>query len=146
MESAYQPSSTTTTAASPSGLLEGDGARSVSTAGGTVRGRTGNLQAQLADALDSGAGVIRQRASSLSAAQGTGATEGSATNVLERVTPQVLAQGELAAKVMERGAVWLRENDLSDVEGRLVGELKQNPLRTLGIAAVLGFLVAGRRR
>ena len=146
MESASQPSSSATSAADQAGSIAGEARASVSSAVATVRGRAGNLQAQLADALDSGAGVIRKRAGSMSAAQPGDATPGAAANVLERVTPQVVAQGELAATAMERGATWLRETDLSEIEGRIVGELEKSPLRTLGIAAVLGFLVAGRRR
>ena len=124
----------------------GEGRTPVGSAVDSVRGRAGHLQAQLADALDSGASVIRERATSLSAAAHADASGGSTSPVIERFSPQVLAQGELAANVMERGATWLRENDFSDLEARLVSELKQNPMRTLGIAAVVGFLVAGRRR
>jgi hypothetical protein len=114
----------------------------------SLSGRAGDLKTQLADALDSGAGVLRERASSLApTAQGDGATTASsAGGVVEQALPRIAAQGELAASVMERGATWLRETDLSGLEGRILGQLEEHPVRTLGIAAALGFLVAGRRR
>ena len=114
----------------------------------SVRGRAGNLKGQLADALESGAGVIRQRASALApTSQGDGAEAGtSGGSAVEQAIPRIAAQGELAANVMERGAAWLRETDLSGLEGRILGQLEEHPVRTLGIAAALGFLVAGRRR
>lgn len=102
-----------------------------------LRAKSGNIQAGLADLLDSSAQTIRSRAISASEAAGGAVGDGAA----ERLAPS----GEATAAVLERGAMWLRENDLSDVEARLTAELKQHPARTLLVAAGIGFLLSRRR-
>jgi ElaB/YqjD/DUF883 family membrane-anchored ribosome-binding protein len=153
MESSQQTSPQDQPASTEQGTsLVADARHTLSSAAESVRGRAGNLQAQLADALDSGASVLRQRSAALAptdAADGASGASGSASGVaavVEQAGPQIAAQGEMAANLMERGATWLRETDLSELEGRLLGQLERNPIRTLGIAAAVGFLVAGRRR
>jgi ElaB/YqjD/DUF883 family membrane-anchored ribosome-binding protein len=102
----------------------------------TVRAKTGNMQAGLADLLDSSAQVIRSRAAASESADGaTGDT----------AAARLAQSGEATAALLERGAMWLRENDLSDLEGRLTAQLRENPGRTLLIAAAVGFLVSRRR-
>jgi hypothetical protein len=103
----------------------------------TVRRKTGNLQAGLADLLDSSARSIRQRGATVGDAAGGAIGDAAA----ERLTQS----GEAAASVLEHGAIWLRENDLSDVEARVKGQLEQHPTRTLLVAAGVGFLLSRRR-
>ncbi len=103
----------------------------------SARAKTGNMQAGLADLLDSSAKVIRARGVSASDA---------ADGVIGDDAAERLAQsGETTAAVLERGAMWLRENDLSDVEARVTSHLKKNPTQTLLIAAGIGFLLSRRR-
>lgn len=105
----------------------------------TVRGKTGNMQATLADLMDSSARVIRSRAT---AVPDTAAAE----KLGDAASEQVMQAGATAADVLERGAMWLRENDLSDLEGRVTTHLKANPASSLLIAAGVGFLLSRRRR
>ena len=102
----------------------------------TVRGKTGNMQAGLADLLDSSAQAIRTRAVAAADAAGEPG-DGAADRLAE--------SGEATAAVLERGAMWLRENDLSDLEARLTTQLKEHPTRTLLMAAGIGFLLSRRR-
>ena len=103
----------------------------------TVRAKTGNLQAGLADLLDSSAQVIRSRSAAATDA-GNGASDGEAAG-------RLVQSGDATAAVLERGAMWLRENDLSDVEARLTSQLESHPTRTLLVAAGIGFLLSRRR-
>ena len=103
----------------------------------TVRRTTGNMQAGLADLLDSSAQVIRSRGNAASDAADGAAGDGAA----ERLA----ASGEATAAVLERGAMWLRENDLSDIEDRVTAQLREHPARTLLVAAGIGFLLSRRR-
>jgi len=109
----------------------------------STRARVGSLQAQLADAMDSSAHVLRERAASLSQADTAGRTTSGSGTVVD--APQFVEQGELVAGVLEGGATWLRENDLGEMEARLMQQLRTHPARTLGVAAALGFLIARRR-
>jgi ElaB/YqjD/DUF883 family membrane-anchored ribosome-binding protein len=107
----------------------------------TVRATTGNLQAQLADVLDSSASAIRSRAAGATVgAQGDGTSAAAAT---VDAAPSA-DTGEAVAAMMERGAMWLRENDLSDLEDQLTHQLEHHPVRTLAIAAGIGFLISRR--
>jgi ElaB/YqjD/DUF883 family membrane-anchored ribosome-binding protein len=103
----------------------------------TVRAKTGNLQAGLADMLDSSAQVIRSRAASAGDAS-DGASDGTAAG-------RLVQSGDATAAVLERGAMWLRENDLSDVQARLTSQIESHPTRTLLVAAGIGFLLSRRR-
>lgn len=103
----------------------------------TARAKTGNMQAGLADLLDSSAQVIRKRGAAASDAAGTAVGDGAAERLAQ--------SGEATAAVLERGALWLRENDLSDVEARVTSHVKKNPTQTLLIAAGIGFLLSRRR-
>ena len=95
------------------------------------------MQAGLADLLESSAQVIRSRGVSASEAAGSAVGDGAAERLAQ--------SGEATAAVLERGALWLRENDLSDVEARVTSHLKKNPTQTLLIAAGIGFLLSRRR-
>ena len=103
----------------------------------TARVKTGNMQAGLADLLDSSAQVIRKRGAAASDAAGSAVGDGAAERLAQ--------SGEATAAVLERGALWLRENDLSDVEARVTSHVKKNPTQTLLIAAGVGFLLSRRR-
>jgi ElaB/YqjD/DUF883 family membrane-anchored ribosome-binding protein len=106
----------------------------------TVRAKTGNLQAQLADALDSSASAIRHRAQGATRdAQGDGRSVAATTGVAPMADT-----GEAVASMMERSAMWLRENDLSDLENQLTHQLEKHPVRTLAVAAGIGFLISRR--
>ena len=103
----------------------------------TVRAKTGNMQAGLANLLDSSAQVIRSRGVAASEAAGGAVGDGAAERLAQ--------SGEATAAVLERGAMWLRETDLSGVEARLTAQLKENPTRTLLVAAGIGLLLSRRR-
>jgi ElaB/YqjD/DUF883 family membrane-anchored ribosome-binding protein len=102
-----------------------------------VRAKTGNLQAGLADLLDSSAQVIRSKGHA--AADTAGGASGDAGS------ERLVQTSDATAAVLERGAMWLRENDLSDVEARLTHQVKAHPTRTLLVAAGIGFLLSRRR-
>jgi ElaB/YqjD/DUF883 family membrane-anchored ribosome-binding protein len=112
----------------------------LSDAAETVRAKTGNLQAQLAGALDSSASALRSRAGSA-----TASTQGDGTPAAaSAAAAPLLDTSETVASMMERGAMWLRENDLSELETQLTDQLEQHPVRTLAIAAGIGFLISRR--
>ena len=130
----------------------------------SVRGAAGNMQTTLANALESGAAALRQRTASLGGeveagsgdaatsnfASGTAAGVGSAISraegqVIAAVAPRAAETGDVVASLMERGATWLREADLSELEGHVTTQVKQYPVRTLAIAAGIGLLIARRR-
>jgi hypothetical protein len=103
----------------------------------TVRAKTGNMQAGLADLLESSAQAIRSRGVSAADSAGSAVGDGAAERLAQ--------SGEATADILERGAMWLRENDLSDVEERVTRQLEQHPARTLLVAAGIGFLLSRRR-
>lgn len=112
-------------------------AEKVSGAVESVRGKAGNMQAGLADLLESSAEMIRSRGIAASDAAGGAVGDGAAERLAQ--------SGEATAAVLERGAMWLRETDLSDVEARVTTQLKEHPARTLLVAAGIGFLLSRRR-
>jgi hypothetical protein len=109
----------------------------VSGAAEAVRAKTGNIQAGLADLLESSAEAIRSRGTSAADSIGEAAGDGAAERLAQT--------GEATADILERGAMWLRENDLSDLEGRVTDQLERHPARTLLVAAGIGFLLSRRR-
>ena len=98
---------------------------------GSARGGTGNLQATLADRLEAGAETIRRRPAISPGSRG-GTEKASRT----------IADG------MERSAMWLRENDVTDIDKLLQRELRERPGRVALIALGLGIVIgrASRRR
>jgi hypothetical protein len=109
----------------------------VSGAVDSVRARTGNMQAGLADLLESSAQAIRSRGVSAADSAGSAVGDGAAERLAQT--------GEATADILERGAMWLRDNDLSDLEERITGQLERHPARTLLVAAGIGFLLSRRR-
>ncbi|GAC1652377.1 MAG: hypothetical protein NVS4B3_14500 [Gemmatimonadaceae bacterium] len=93
-----------------------------------VRATTGNLQAGLADMLDAGAQAVRERGQ-VSAGQG-----------------RLGDSSEFVAIGFERAALWLRENDVSDLESMARRQIDQHPGRTTLLALGLGFLLSRPRR
>jgi hypothetical protein len=98
---------------------------------GSARDGTGNVQATLADRLEAGAEKMRNRPAIAIGSQRR-AEQASRT----------IADG------MDRSAMWLRENDLTDIGGLLRRELRERPGRVALIALGLGIIVgrASRRR
>jgi|1185.fasta_scaffold29872_1 hypothetical protein len=95
----------------------------------TVRGVTGNVQATLADTLDAGASALRERFG----------TSGASPN--EGVRARLGAAGGAVATRLESGALWLRENDVSDLKELLGHQLEHHPGRTALIALGIGVLI-----
>ena len=97
--------------------------------GGTleaVRRATGNVQATLADTLDAGASALRAR---------VGAPNDSG------VRARLGAAGGAVAHRREGGALWLRENDITDLKELLGHQLENHPGRTALIALGIGILI-----
>ena len=91
-----------------------------------VRGATGNAQATLADTLDAGATALRDRL-------GTPNAGG--------VRARLGAAGGAVATRLESGALWLRENDITDLKELLGHQLENHPGRTALIALGIGVLI-----
>jgi hypothetical protein len=95
-----------------------------------VRGKTGNVQATLADTLQTGAEAIRDHVASAATVSDS-----------EGAQSRVASAGDAVAGALERSAFWLRENDLTDL-GALVGrQLKEHPGRTALLALGVGVLI-----
>jgi hypothetical protein len=85
-----------------------------------VRGTTGNLQAIVADLLDDSARTLHGRAR---------------------------GQGEVALAVaLERSAMWLRENDLTELRAIVRTQLRDHPGRTALLALGAGVLIGRASR
>ena len=100
-----------------------------SNAGGAlqaVRGVTGNAQATLADTLDAGASALRDRL---------------ATPNESGVRARLGTAGGAVANRLESGALWLRENDITDLRELLGHQLENHPGRTALIALGIGVLI-----
>ena len=95
-----------------------------------VRGATGNVQATLADTLDAGASALRDR---------LGGTDTSPNG--SGVRARLGAAGGAVANRLESGAVWLRENDITDLKELIGHQLENHPGRTALIALGLGVLI-----
>ena len=91
-----------------------------------VRGVAGNAQATLADKLDAGATAVRRRL-------GTPNDAG--------VRGRLGAAGGRVANSLENGALWLRENDVTDLRALLGHQLENHPGRTALIALGIGVLI-----
>ena len=91
-----------------------------------VRGVTGNVQATLADTLDAGASALRER---LGSPNESG------------VRARLGAAGGAVANRLESGALWLRENDITDLRELLGHQLENHPGRTALIALGIGILI-----
>jgi hypothetical protein len=104
-----------------------------------AQARIGNAQARVADVLDSGAAGLRDHAES-------GTADDESSGAATTRDDSRLASTELAvAGMFERTALWLRENDLSDVQKIVTAQLEAHPLRTAFVAVAAGFLLSRRR-
>ena len=103
----------------------------------TVRAKTGNVQATLADTLQTGAEAIRDRVGSVGAPGHSGGAQS-----------RVASAGDAVAGALERSAFWLRENDLTDFRAVVGRQLKEHPGRTALVALGVGVLIgrASKRR
>lgn len=99
----------------------------------TVRGVTGNVQATLADTLDAGAEALRDRLATKS------------PNAA-RLRHGLGAAGDAVAERLEGTALWLRENDITDLRDLIDVQLKQHPGRTALVALGLGILIGRSSR
>jgi hypothetical protein len=98
-----------------------------------VRATAGNLQAVLADVLEDSAKALRGRAG----AEGEDAG-GAAASSSGRAR---LKAGEVAvAAALERSAMWLRENDLTELRTLAREQFREHPGRTALLALGVGFL------
>lgn len=95
-----------------------------------VRGVTGNAQATLADTLDAGASALRDQ---------LGGSDGSPND--SGVRARLGAAGGAVANRLESGALWLRENDITDLRGLIGQQLEHHPGRTALIALGIGILI-----
>lgn len=95
-----------------------------------VRGAAGNVQATLADTLDAGASALRDRLEVTDASPNDGS-----------VRARLGAAGGAVANRLESSALWLRENDITDLRALLAHQLENHPGRTAVIALGLGVLI-----
>jgi ribosome-binding protein aMBF1 (putative translation factor) len=94
----------------------------------TVRAKTGDAQATIADKLESGAQTIRHR------------VRGKRRTGIVRA-PRVRDTGEAVAERLDRSAYWLREHDVTDLGDLVRYQLERHPGRMALIALALGLLV-----
>ena len=109
----------------------------------SARGETGNLQATLADRLEAGARTLRARASGVTDDVRIG---GYRPAIASRARTEEASR--TIADSMDRTAMWLRENDITDLATLLKHELRERPARVALVALGVGILVgrATRRR
>jgi hypothetical protein len=100
---------------------------------GSVRAVTGNAQATLADKLEAGAEAIRDR------------FESGAPNA-DRLRGRLGTAGGALAEQLEGSALWLRENDITDLRDLIGKQLKDHPGRTALLALGLGILIGRSSR
>jgi ElaB/YqjD/DUF883 family membrane-anchored ribosome-binding protein len=98
---------------------------------GTVRDRAGQLKAQVADKLETGAERLRQRTTNTSKLD----------DAVAATKEKVAGASDRVATGMERTADWLRGTDMSSIQRGLEKQVKENPGRTLLIAAGIGYLI-----
>ena len=98
----------------------------------SAREKSGNLQASLADKLDAGAEAIRGR---VPIAQSRTEPGNRTANV-----------GQALAGMFEESAMWLRENDVTDLRSLLGNQLRERPARTALIALGIGIMLGRRLR
>jgi hypothetical protein len=96
----------------------------------SVRSATGNVQATLADKLDAGAEALRERLSTADPAPNSSS-----------VQARLGAAGSAVAERLEGSALWLRENDVTDLRELIGKQLKGHPGRTALVALAIGILL-----
>ena len=111
----------------------------------SARGGTGNLQATLADRLEAGAQTLRAR---VRGKPDDVRITGSRPSIASRSRARTGEASRTIADGMDRTAMWLRENDLTDLANLLQRELRERPGRVALVALGVGILVgrATRRR
>ena len=109
----------------------------------SARGETGNVQATVADRLEAGAQRLRARTSGMTDDVRIG---GRGRSIASRARTEEASRTIAAG--MDRTAMWLRENDLTDLATLLQRELRERPGRVALVALGVGILVgrATRRR
>ena len=115
--------------------------------GGTVldavRSGTGNVQATLADRLEASAETIREALGAHRAAERAPRVRRSRSPGAHR---RAVEAGVTVANRMDDTAMWLRENDLSDIGSLLRRELRDRPGRVALIALGVGILIGRASR
>jgi ElaB/YqjD/DUF883 family membrane-anchored ribosome-binding protein len=97
----------------------------------STRERAGQLKASLADSLDTNAEKLRQRT-----------TDTAKLDRALEITKERLADvSDHVATRMESTAEWLRAANMASVQRRLEKQVRENPARSLLIAAGVGFLL-----
>ncbi len=116
--------------------LAGNAQEKLADVGSTMRERAGNLKDSLADALETGADRLRQRGQGgqLAGSTGTGGMAVTGDGRVGQVTDRV-------AGGMDATADWLRDADLDGLRTSIEQQVKDHPVRTLLIAAGLGYLL-----
>ena len=108
----------------------------------SARAGAGNLQVSLADRLEAGADKIRTRSAGGDPWVGSLAPDSVSAAGRAREAGASLA----VADRMDRTAVWLRENDITDLGDLWRRELCERPGRVALIALGIGILVGGASR
>ncbi|MBK5187231.1 MAG: hypothetical protein JJD97_03240, partial [Gemmatimonadaceae bacterium] len=91
----------------------------------TIRDRAGQMKASLADKLESGADALRQSTTETPKLD----------RALSATKDKVAGASERLATGMEQTAEWLRSGDMASIQRGLEKQVKENPGRTLLIAA-----------
>ena len=97
----------------------------------SLRERAVRLKSELADRLETNAGRLRRRAND------TAALDDAIASTKERVADA----SDRVASGMEKSADWLRNANMSNLQRGLLRQVKENPGRTLLIAAGIGYLL-----
>jgi ElaB/YqjD/DUF883 family membrane-anchored ribosome-binding protein len=97
----------------------------------SIRERAVQLKTQLADRLETNADRLRRRA------HDTAALDDAIATTKERVADA----SDRVASGMEKSADWLRNANMSNLQRGLERQVKENPGRTLLIAAGIGYLL-----
>lgn len=129
-----EPGTFGTASAEPGGTAEkviADVKGSISEAESTIQERAGQLKGSIADKLESGAESLRSRS----------ASTGGLDNAVAATKDKVAGAGDRIATGMEQTAGWLRGADMASMQRGLEKQVKDNPARTLLIAAGVGWLL-----
>ena len=108
-----------------------------------VRSGTGNVQATLADRLEASAETIRE---ALGADRAAGRAPRVRRSRSPGAQPRAVDASVAVASRMDHTAMWLRENDLSDIGSLLRRELRDRPGRVALIALGVGILMGRASR
>lgn len=104
---------------------------SIGDAESTIQEKASHLKGTLADKLESGAESLRSRSTNT----------GGLDNAVSATKQKVAGAGERIATGMEQTAGWLRGSDMASMQQGLEKQVKENPARTLLIAAGVGYLL-----